>query len=36
MTIKTTKSDEVRYLASAIKARGEKPRPGVIIAELKK
>jgi len=32
----TTKSDEVRYLASAMKARGEKPRPSVIVAELKK
>jgi hypothetical protein len=32
----STKSDAVRYLASAMKARGEKPRPSVIVAELKK
>jgi hypothetical protein len=32
----TTKSDEVRSLASAMKGRGEKPRPSVIVAELKK
>ncbi len=32
----TTKSDEVRKLASALKAKGEKPRPSVIVAELKK
>ncbi len=32
----TTKSDEVRKLAAAMKAKGEKPRPSVIVAELKK
>jgi len=31
-----TKSDAVRKLASALKAKGEKPRPSVIVAELKK
>ncbi len=36
MPSETTKSDEVRYLASAMKARREKPRPSVIVAELKK
>jgi hypothetical protein len=36
MATQTTKSDEVRYLASVMKARGEKPRPSVIVAELKK
>ncbi|MGA0039690.1 MAG: hypothetical protein ACO3NZ_07575 [Pirellulales bacterium] len=30
------KSDEVRALATAMKARGEQPRPSVIVAELKK
>ena len=32
----TTKSDAVRKLASAMKAKGEKPRPSVIVTELKK
>jgi arginine repressor len=32
----TSKSDEVRKLANALKAKGEKPRPSVIVAELKK
>jgi arginine repressor len=32
----TTKSDAVRKVASAMKAKGEKPRPSVIVAELKK
>lgn len=30
------KSDEVRAIATAMKARGEQPRPSVIVAELKK
>lgn len=30
------KSDEIRKLASAMKERGEKPRPVVIVATLKK
>ena len=30
------KSDEIRKLATAMKAKGEKPRPVVIIATLKK
>jgi hypothetical protein len=28
------KSDEIRKVASAIKAKGDKPRPSVIVAEL--
>ncbi len=32
----TSKSDEVRKLANSMKAKGEKPRPSVIVAELKK
>ena len=32
----TSKSDEVRKLATSMKAKGEKPRPVAIIATLKK
>ncbi len=35
-TKRSSKSDAVRKLAAAMKAKGEKPRPSVIVAELKK